>query len=93
MDNEEIAKRLASKIKEKVEQGPGGGRCPICATNNWGTGWYVGLPASRHPSKAMGGQMYPCVALICNNCGNVQLLNLPSLGFGLDDFDSLERAE
>lgn len=36
---------------------------------------FVDLPIFRNGTIAVGGAAYPNVGLICNNCGNTQIIN------------------
>lgn len=53
------------------------GRCPICRERKWTLiDHFVHLPIWRGPDVfALDNGPYPNVALICQNCGNVQLIN------------------
>ena len=56
--------------------------CPLCGTNGWT------LAEGFAPLALQGGfygfqvgeRVLPCVALVCNNCGNTHLINLLNIG-------------
>ncbi|MGA2063044.1 MAG: hypothetical protein ABSG67_21440 [Thermoguttaceae bacterium] len=55
--------------------------CPICKQKNWGiTEHLIYLPIYTPNALTIGGPTYPCVQLICNNCGSVQLINAVHTG-------------
>ena len=87
--NEEIQNRIIEAIKKKT-----GNRvidCPICGHKSWQIGvGYMTLGSAKHPTEQqMGGNMYPNIPMICNNCGNTRLINLLVLGFTEADFNSI----
>jgi hypothetical protein len=64
--------------------------CPVCHTQQFSVGEYVTLSVTNVPgASTLGGPSYPCIAFICNNCGDVQLVNLLAIGFTNEDFQSL----
>jgi hypothetical protein len=58
--------------------------CPCCRSDRWNLAdGYVILPVSPSAvNRVESGERLPCVALVCTNCGNTQLINLLVLGLG-----------
>ena len=56
--------------------------CPLCGTNAWTLAdGFVALPLQGDFSAfTVGGPVLPCVALVCNNCGNTYLINVLNIG-------------
>lgn len=56
--------------------------CMLCGENDWTLAdGYTRLELSEFGGPAVIGQRaVPCVAMVCNNCGNTVLLNLKILG-------------
>ena len=51
--------------------------CLQCAGNDWDLHGYIGLSLAGEPKDiALGGQVLPCVAVVCKNCGNTLLINV-----------------
>ncbi|WP_139015778.1 hypothetical protein [Ensifer aridi] len=52
------------------------GKCPVCSQRNWGLlDHLLHVPIYHGGSLVVGGPTYPHVGLICQNCGNTQLIN------------------
>jgi len=87
-EDQKIASMKA--IQERIPSGEM--FCPLCKTNRWtvqGDGLIVHTVQRDYPIKMnVGGQTLPCLALICQNCGNTHFLNIFILGiaeiFGFD---------
>lgn len=75
----EHREKLATYLNGKA---PLIGKCPLCADRRWGLlDHFVHLPIFREDGAIMfGGPSYPNVGLICQNCGNTQLVNAVSAG-------------
>jgi len=88
MSAEDIQKRIIQALQNKL--GPPR-PCVMCGHIEWQVAdKYIVLSASPNPSQvSIGGQVFPFITLICNNCGNTQFLNLLKLGFTTQDFESL----
>jgi hypothetical protein len=58
--------------------------CPLCRTTAWELlDAFVAFSIAPEPQAiVLGGQILPCVALICKTCGNTHFLNLNRLGLG-----------
>lgn len=56
--------------------------CNLCRTTSWTLAdGFVSVGIQNDLSSfQIGGPSLPCVALICNNCGNTCLINVMSLG-------------
>ena len=56
--------------------------CPLCGDNNWQLqdGLVRLVVQEKKTRLSLGGRNFPCIALICSNCGNTHLVNLISLG-------------
>jgi len=63
-----ILEKVRTKLKDPL--------CPLSETRNWGVAPHlVGLQA-RHPaSQGISGATYPCVVMICRDCGYSMLVN------------------
>ena len=67
----------------------------MCHTNGFGLGYYI-MPAlvkdiTHSPSAPL--KSYPLIALICNNCGDTQFINLIILGFREDELEGMTLPE
>ena len=56
--------------------------CPLCGTNGWtlADGFAPLALQESFFGFRVGGPVLPCVALVCNNCGNTHLINLLNIG-------------
>jgi len=56
--------------------------CPLCSTNKWTLAdGFVALPLQPDfTAWTVGGPVLPCVALVCNSCGNTYLINIMNIG-------------
>ena len=56
--------------------------CQLCRANSWTLAdGFVSLGLQEDfASFQVGGPALPCVALVCNNCGNTCLINLMTIG-------------
>jgi hypothetical protein len=51
--------------------------CPMCGTKTWVLAGYIGLTITPDDGAIpWGAGGIPCVAAICQNCGNTQLVAL-----------------
>lgn len=58
--------------------------CPICKQKNWGITEHLVLFTIHTPNVfTIGGPTYPCIQLLCSNCGSVQLINAIKAGIAL----------
>jgi hypothetical protein len=56
-------------------------KCSQCGTDDWGIGGTPGsLPVGTPEGRTRIGPNYPCVVVICSNCGNTILLNALAIG-------------
>ena len=76
---EEEKQKILAAIAEKAPQIR---NCPVCGNPNWALGeGLVSLPIQGQIGGiVLGGPVYPCVPIICSNCGNTALLNALLLG-------------
>lgn len=52
------------------------GKCPLCNAREWSLiEEIIELRPFHGGSMVVGGPTYPNVGVICNNCGNTQLVN------------------
>jgi len=58
--------------------------CPLCETNDWtlADGFLPLALQEDFYTHRVGGPALPCVALVCNHCGNTHLINLLTIGLG-----------
>ncbi len=71
------------KIEEWLQQKWGANKaCQMCAVSDWAIGTNVAqLPlADPHAESTYSGGSYPCVIVICRNCGNMVLVNALTAG-------------
>lgn len=75
---ERVAQVLREKWKGQVAP------CPMCRATHWTVGDGLVSQPMQEPGGGfqIGGPTLECLALICNNCGNTQLLNALVLGLG-----------
>lgn len=80
----EFTTEVRDKIIQKLNEQQLYPSCPRCAprSSTWTlVDGYVALPIQKNfRSFNTFGQTLPCIALVCNNCGNTQLINLISIG-------------
>src|SRR3954463_16643175 len=75
----EIAALLYAKLGARA--------CEMCATTSWAIGDHIVSPLALTMDHATGkynvdmAASYPSVHLVCSNCGNTKLFNLPQVGF------------
>lgn len=75
----EIQETILAAIKEKV----GKNNCSLCGNKSFRVeSGYVMLPINDELNGPVriGGPSLPCIPLICDNCGNTNLLNIIMLG-------------
>ncbi len=79
--SEEDRAKIVAAITKRV---PKIGVCPICGNPDWQfqDGFIRIVVQKDIRNISLGGQNYPCVVIICKNCGNTHLLNLITLGLG-----------
>jgi hypothetical protein len=62
------------------------GFCPTCRNRNWSVAQdlvaFQLLPNVNYPGLGFPAQQLPCIATICNICGNTQFHNVFVLGLG-----------
>ena len=70
-----------AKIIAAIDAKAGVKLCPGCGTRGWrlGPGLAI-LQISAPGAPLVLGAGYPCVVLLCRNCGNTQLYNVYALG-------------
>src|SRR3972149_4626219 len=73
--------RILSVIRSRVPALHG---CAVCGHPNWTLAdGIVAFAIQETPGVfTIGGRTLPCVAIICNNCGNTHFLNVLVLGIG-----------
>jgi len=73
---------LQKRIIEAIEKKAPNSKCSLCNTEEWfvqlGT-TYLPLQMISENSSSWSQQALPSAALVCNNCGNTQLLSLSVL--------------
>ena len=76
--SEETRREILSTLHERIKIPA----CPLCGTNTWTLAdGFIALPLQEGFSAfEVGGPALPCVALVCNNCGNTYLINLLNIG-------------
>lgn len=84
--------RLSLKQREQVAayingKAPLIGKCPTCGDRRWGLlDHFVHIPIfHNNGSFVVGGPSYPNIGLICQNCGNTQLINAVAAGIIMGD--------
>jgi hypothetical protein len=78
----EVTKRIADRFNSIAP----GARCPLCKNAQFTVahGLTVISMQNEYPlfiGKGSGGEI-PCAALVCNVCGNTNLINLITIGLG-----------
>jgi len=64
--------RVVAHLGQKWHAG-----CPMCGTKRWELSGHVTLTLSDAPgAMVIGGPVLPCIAAVCQNCGNTVLVNL-----------------
>ena len=80
-------------IDALVARGAGSPMCPLCHQNTFNVGAFTRLIAQSNPTEptflGSAARGFPCVALVCQTCGSMQLVNLLGLGFTNEDLPSL----
>jgi len=72
-----------AEILGVISQRFGGARlCPVCEKANLSLNdaGFVTVQVVDRPLQFFAGRGYPCVSMVCVNCGNTVLLNLYNLG-------------
>jgi hypothetical protein len=74
-----VRARILLAIQQRAPQL---GTCPVCHKGPWTlVDQFVPIALSSTPSSIeLGGQILPSIALVCQTCGNTQILNLLVLG-------------
>lgn len=87
--SEEARKEIIGKLNDRVKMRA----CTLCQTNSWtlADGFAPLALQEDFAGLTIGGPALPCVALVCNNCGNTYLINLINLGLR-DLVDRLQAA-
>lgn len=69
--------QLNVAIARLNERLPGSGKCPLCAPGQFTMAAHFVSATLVSPSGGLmiGGGNYPCLMLICNNCGHTRLHN------------------
>ena len=90
-----FTERQQAKVMEAIrEKLPHFGACNACHKGGWTLmDGFVHLQLSDDVLQVPqpGASALPCVALLCNNCGNTMLFNIIMLGIG-DVFGVAEAA-
>lgn len=90
MQADKVMPRIVAALKAKTgdRQFP----CFLCGREHWTIqAGYLVLPLSEAPQRTvMAGPCLPCVALMCQHCGQTVLLNLKLLGFKEADMAALD---
>jgi hypothetical protein len=77
-------------INALVAHGAANPQCPLCHRSAFSVGHFVPLSVvANQRDPVLGGRGYPMIALICQTCGGVQLVNLKILGFTEADLDAM----
>jgi hypothetical protein len=78
LNPEEIA-----RILERLQSKWASARCPMCGTNQWLMLGHVTLTLGDSVGDlpmVVRSQVMPCVAMICQTCGNTLLINIAIIG-------------
>jgi hypothetical protein len=77
-----ISGKQRDKVIESLRQQGVTGRCSACGNENWILPDWVTHVSVQEPSAnlALGGQVMPCIPIVCSRCGNTLLFNLIVLG-------------
>ncbi len=82
--SQEEKERILQAVQQRVSQL---GKCAICGHGQWTLAdGYVVLSVQDNLAGALTGGLpigargIPCVAIVCNHCGNTQLINVIALG-------------
>ncbi len=50
--------------------------CHLCGANAWVVNGFMSMPlGDKGTELTLGGQIFPCVAVVCGNCGNTHFIN------------------
>ena len=75
--SEETRREILSTLHERIKIPA----CPLCGTNTWTLAdGFVALPLQEGFSATFAVGVLPCVALVCNHCGNTYLINVLNIG-------------
>ncbi len=75
-----IHKWITDKLFGKIPS------CPLCYTSNWNIPEHlVQLRPFQGGSIVIGGTVYPCLSVICLNCGYTMLVNAVIAGIVLPE--------
>ena len=73
--SEKQKRKALAWLIEKLGNDP---KCPMCSQSNWHlANIQVRVQA---PNALLGGRGFPLIAMICQNCGNTQFLNMLVMG-------------
>ena len=76
--SQEARSEILAVLNDRIK----GSACQLCHTSAWTLAdglVSVGLQEDFSAFQ-VGGPALPCVALVCNNCGNTCLINLMTIG-------------
>jgi hypothetical protein len=69
-------------------------QCQVCRHKEFTVGPFVALPVATTPTNvSYGPTVVPCVALMCQTCGNTILINLLRLGFTPEEIRDMSDVE
>lgn len=77
-----FSQEVAAEILAVLETRGAPKACSLCGVKQWalGSGFYFLPVQGEFPTVNYGTSGMPCAGLVCQNCGNVQLVNLLPLG-------------
>ena len=77
---EETRKEIIDALNQRLRPG----KCPLCQTSAFtlADGFVPLALQEDFLAFRAGGPILPCVALVCNQCGNTWLVNLLTIGLG-----------
>jgi hypothetical protein len=87
-DKEEITQRIIKRLTEKTGRAR---PCAVCGHESWTVEQhFIQLSVTDNPlAVTLGGSGFPLQPIICQHCGNTQLINLLILGFSLEELKTL----
>lgn len=77
-----LTKEQSQKILEWMKTKWGDAKCPMCGEDKWSVGNVlaaVNVVSNDAQDTVLGGY-YPCVTVVCENCGNLVLLSAIAAG-------------
>jgi hypothetical protein len=97
-DRAKLTQKQRAKVKSWLDaKTPLIGKCSVCGERHWLLLEHLIFAPVYYPRGTIvnGGPNYPCVGMLCTNCGNTQFLNAVMIGVDErqpDDFDDLPVA-